>query len=82
MPTLKKRVNFFSSDLGIKIEQELQLMESDATYKTGPSFSANSELYPDKLIPFVNKHMNYLHAHPNTDTSHYMSNLRLMTRSR
>jgi len=82
MPTLKKRVNFFTSDQGVEIERVLQMMENDILYNTGPSYSANSELYPDNLIPFVRKHMNYLHAHPNTDAAHYLSNLRLMTRNK
>jgi len=80
MHTSNKKVKFIESEEGIEIARILEQMASDDTYNTESSYSANSELYPDNLIPFVDKHMNYLSSHPTTDPRHYMSNLRLMTR--
>lgn len=82
MSTVKKRVNFFESEEGQAIALTLKNMALDEAYNTDSSYSANSELYPDNLIPFVAKHMSYLNAHPSTDPQHYISNLRLMTRVR
>lgn len=82
MSTVKKRVNFFESLEGLEIKRILTVMALDTAYNTDSSYSANSELYPDNLIPFVAKHMSYLNAHPSTDPQHYVSNLRLMTRVR
>ncbi|QQS18155.1 hypothetical protein IPL68_05985 [Candidatus Saccharibacteria bacterium] len=57
-------------------------MASDTTYITEAGYSPNSELYPNHVIPFVEKHLEYLRTHPTTDPQHYLSNLRLMTRRR
>jgi hypothetical protein len=76
----KKKTNFFETEEGVAFVEVLKRMTTDEAYNTGPSFSANTELYPDHLIPFVNKHVNYLRNHPSTDPQHYLSNLRLMTR--
>lgn len=80
MHTHSKKVKFLESEEGLEVERILILMASDDTYNTESSYSANSEMYPDNLIPFVDKHMNYLSSHPTTDPRHYISNLRLMTR--
>lgn len=80
MASVKKRISFFDSAEGIEARRLLQRMVLDATYKTSPTYSTNSAVYPDNLIPFVDKHMNYLNAHPNVDVRHYMANLRLITR--
>jgi hypothetical protein len=82
MSTYKKKQNFFESSEGVKVAELLTAMAADPTYNTVSSYSANSELYPDNLIPFVNKHMDYLRNHPATDPRHYLANLRLMTRVR
>lgn len=82
MASLKKKINLFDSVVRAEIERILQLMASDTTYNTKPSYSANSELYPDNLIPFVDKHLIYLSTHPGIDPQHYIANLRLMTRVR
>ena len=80
MATYKKKADFFQTEEGISVEKSLRTMVADNTYNTKSSYSANSELYPNNLIPFVNKHMEYLRSHPATDPQHYLSNLRLMTR--
>lgn len=82
MANVKKRVNFFESETGVQVEHTLKQMLDDGTYNTVSSYSADSNLYPDNLIPFVDKHMHYLNTHPNIDPQHYISNLRLLTRRR
>lgn len=80
MATAKKKNNFLGSELAVQIEEMLRTMAQDSAYNTGSTYSADAEHYPDNLIPFVDKHMNYLKTHPNLDPHHYISNLRLMTR--
>lgn len=75
-----KKINFAETQAGVETRQVLIAMVEDDRYMTDSSYSANAELYPDNLIPFVEKHMNYLRAHPSTDPQHYLANLRLMTR--
>ena len=82
MPTYKKKIDFITSDEGIITAELLRLMVLDEAFATEPSFSADSQTYPDNLIPFIDKHMMYLRSHPNTNPIQYISNLRLMTRLR
>jgi hypothetical protein len=82
MPIHKKKSDFFDTQEGKDCKQILLTMVGDKKYCTEASYSANAELYPDHLIPFVNKHMEYLRNHPSTNPQHYLSNLRLMTKSR
>jgi len=82
MPAYKRKPDFFETEEGKEFEQLLKVMTKDSAFSTGPSYSANSKLYPDNLIPFVNKHMEYLRTHPSTNPYHYLSNLRLITRVR
>lgn len=76
----KRRQNFFISSEGLKFAQVLKAMAADSNFITDPSYSANTIMYPDHLIPFVNKHMDYISCHPETDPWQYLANLRLMTR--
>ncbi len=82
MSTTSKRLNFADTIEGQATKDALCLMAADNAYNTLSSYSANGILYPDHQISFVDKHMNYLVAHPSTDPQLYMSNLRLMTRIR
>ena len=82
MATTKKRVNFPESEEGIKSYQALKAMTEDDSFHTDASYSANEALYPDHLIPFIDKHMNYLRDHPELDSYQYISNLKLMTKIR
>ena len=82
MPNVKKKPGFLETAEGMEIEQLLISMSSDPAYMTKSSYSANGDLYPGNTISFVDKHLNYLRAHPTTDPRHYVSNLRLMTRLR
>lgn len=78
--SVTKRANFFETEAGADIEAELLAMQADGKYNTSPSYCANTELYPDNQMPFVDKHKKYLLTHPTVDPRLYMSNLRLMTR--
>jgi hypothetical protein len=82
MALVKSRAAFFDTEEGEKIKQELQQMADSSLYNTEASYSINSSLYPDNLIPFVDKHMNYLINHPSLDANKYVANIRLMTRLR
>ena len=82
MAILKKRVDFFNSTTGSEVKQQLVRMSNDTAFNTDAGYSANTMLYPDNLMTFVEKHMAYLNTHPNIDTDQYMANLRLMTRLR
>lgn len=82
MATYKKRPDFFLSEEGDAFKQALRDMAHDLQFITEPGYSANTELYPDNAIPFVEKHVEYIKTHPTIDPSHYLSNLRLMTRVR
>jgi hypothetical protein len=82
MAKFKRRSDFLDSEQFEEIKQKLLQMAGDSTFNTVSSYSSNSTQYPDNLIPFVDKHINYLIAHPNLDSTKYISNLRLMTRVR
>ena len=60
----------------------LQAMETNPELLTASSFRANTELWPDNSITFVDNHLAYLKAHPAVAPRHYLSNLRLRLRKR
>lgn len=80
--TAGKKPALFETDEGALIVAELERMAKDAGYTTTSSYAANSDLYPDNTISFVQKHKEYLRTHPATDPQMYLSNLRLMTRKK
>jgi hypothetical protein len=82
MASAKKKVNLYETEEGLLILEKLKRMALDMDFNTGSSYSSNVDKYPDSLIPFVDKHMNYLNAHPNIDPQQYIANLRLMSRVR
>jgi hypothetical protein len=82
MANYKKKPDFITTEAGEEFIKALRAMVADNTYNTQSGFSANSQLYPDHLIPFVDKHIDYIRSHPSTDPHHYLSNLRLITRRR
>ena len=82
MQTASKRTGFYDSQEAKDIRVTLQSMVENATYNTPASYTADSFKYPDSQMPFADKHINYLYAHPNLDVNMYLSNLRLMTRIR
>ena len=78
----RTRKDFFSSSEGIEVKHKLEQMTTDSTYNTTSTYTSNGTLYPDNLIPFVDKHMNYLINHPRLESHQYLANLRLITRVR
>jgi len=82
MPTAKRKVDFYTTEEGELVKKQLFAMAADILYKTDSSYSTDSASYDDHLIPFVDKHMRYLVAHPSVNPTHYLANLRLMTRIR
>lgn len=80
MATTHKKPKFLDSEEAVSVKQILRLMTNDATYNTNSTYTSSSEQYPNNLIPFIDKHMNYLQAHPDVDPTQYIANLRLMTR--
>lgn len=81
MATLKKRVDFRLSEEGREFRQELVRMTLNASYNTSSTYSTSVQ-YADNLIPFVDKHMNYLDTHPKVEADKYLANLKLMTKIR
>jgi hypothetical protein len=78
----KTRTKFFESTEANDIRQILQQMAGSSLYNTLSSYTTHGTQYPNNLIPFVDKHMNYLNNHPKLDAEMYLANLRLMTRAR
>lgn len=65
------------------VRDKLCQIEQDDSFNTcASSYSANIEMYPDNQIPFIDKHIAYLMAHPQVDYDQYLSNLRLMLKVR
>ena len=82
MPVTKKRTDLYKTEEGAHILRELRAMVADSKYNTGSTYSSDVSTYADHKIPFTDKHMQYLIAHPSVDAEQYLSNLRLMTRVR
>ena len=82
MAVLKQRRGFLDSEEGQAVKRTLQSMTKDSQYNTAPTYHPDAIKYADHLIPFVDKHINYLNAHPRLDARMYLSNVRLMTRIR
>ena len=82
MANVKKRVDFYESEDGLRIKEILIEMTHSERYNTNSSYSANSAVHPDNLIPFVEKHMAFINTHPNVNADQYLSNLRLLTKLR
>lgn len=82
MALQKTRKDFLDTEEGKDIKLKLQNMVGDDSYNTAPSYNSNTVLYPDNLIPFVDKHMNYLMSHPRLEASQYLANVKLITRLR
>ncbi len=78
----KKRPNFYESDQAAGVKSTLEEMQSDLRYNTDSSYSADVIKHPDHLINFVDKHMQYLQAHPEVNPTQYIANLRLITKLR
>ncbi len=74
-----RKNRFLDAQEALDIRQKLQHMMSSDLYNTSSSFTTDGDQYPDNLMPFLDKHMNYLNAHPKLDATMYLANLRMMT---
>lgn len=82
MPTLKKKNYLNDTEEGAQVRTQLESMHRDSAFMTTASYSANTKLYANNSITFVEKHMAYLNNNPTVDPSLYLSNLRLITKIR
>lgn len=82
MATQQTRREYFESQEGQDIKRLLTDMAEDGGFYTRASFSPDTTKYPDNFMPFVDKHLAYLSAHPNLDARMYIANLKMMTRVR
>lgn len=82
MSFVNRKIDFMTSERGLLTMQKLKDMVTSDSYHTESSYSANTTLYPNNLVPFVEKHMAYLRDRPNVDPDNYVANLRLMTKIR
>ncbi len=65
----------------VAISEELRLMELDPGLKT-ISYYTEDPTYADNLMPFPDKHVQYLKGHPKVNPEHYLANLRTMIKIR
>jgi hypothetical protein len=65
-----------------EVIEKLKKMYADPAYITNSAYAANTDLWPDHRVPFVEAHLRYLKLHPKLEPEHYLSNLRLMLRKR
>lgn len=80
--SVTRRKSFLESQEGQDARQTLQQMTLDSSYNTVATYTADGLTYPDNLMPFVDKHINYLIAHPNLEVRAYVANVRLKSRLR
>ena len=82
MTTKSSRLDMVQNLVEMRVVEILNEMEQDPGMHTKSSYTPNTLKYPDHLMPFVDKHTNYLMDHPGTDINHYLTNLRLQIRVR
>lgn len=63
-----------------EISEILKAMESNAGLNTKRGFA--DALFPDEIVSFTEKHLEYLRRHPKVDPRHYLANLRTMIKIR
>lgn len=78
----KQSTLFLESEEGQTIRRQLEKMVASSQYNTTSTYSSKTDIYSDNLIPFVDKHLNYLTSHPSLNPTLYLANLRLMTKLR
>jgi hypothetical protein len=72
--------DFVDSEPSQAIRQKLEALLADSDYNTTSSYSADKQRYPDGRMPFVDKHIRYLHSHPAVEPHGYLANLKRMSR--
>ena len=65
-----------------EVLQLLEQMEDDKAYNTESHYAVDTIKYPDNKIRFSQKHMEHLRKFPAINPEQYISNLKLMTRTR
>lgn len=80
MPVNKQRVDFLNSQAASDIKAELSKMAKSPKYNTEDSYTCSNAAHPDGKITFVEKHLQYIASHQDTNPSHYLANLKLKTR--
>lgn len=79
---MSRKQDFFETPEGLAIRAKLEQIATSDQYQTQSSYSPNGELYKDNLIPFVEKHLNYIRSRPQLDADKYIANLQILTRIR
>lgn len=79
-PFTKKLNDFLATEVGVEAKRRLELMVQDSAYRTPATYTSNISQYPDKVLPFVDKHLLYLCTHPQLGADVYIDNLQLMSR--
>lgn len=79
---IRKRVYARGAAEEQEVREALRQMVLSSSYNTSPGYTADSVVYPDGLMPFVDKHMRYLDVYPKLDANVYLANLRMKTRVR
>jgi len=69
---------FLKSSEAKTIRATLKAMMASKEYNTKSTYSPSCE----GMLTFEEKHINYLSQHTSMNVSHYLSNLRLMTKIR
>ncbi|MDB5181940.1 MAG: hypothetical protein JWP13_703 [Candidatus Saccharibacteria bacterium] len=77
-----KRIDIYNSEVGTEVRKALETLEDDSRYITEVSYTADAVHYPEGSMPFVERHLLYLHQHPSVNPMHYLSNLRLKLKIR
>ncbi len=65
-----------------EVRQVLENMEENTLYNTESHYVADSVKYPTNVITFSQKHMDHLRKYPSINPEQYISNLKLMTKTR
>ncbi len=75
-----RKQDFFDTPEGEAIKAILISMDESDDFNCPASYSPNTEIYEDNLIPFVDKHMAYIRSHPSLNAMQYVSNLKIVSR--
>lgn len=67
---------FYASEQCIAAREALQALVDNGQYNT------DSDYYSENVRGFVDRHLHFLSTHPNASLAGYISNLKLMIRSR
>ena len=69
---------FLLTDTGSSAKLELQRMADSPSFHTRPAY----DIVTGRRSPFVDRHLNYLAAHPYVKPAAYLTNLKVMVKVR